>query len=337
MVAPRLAVLLPAYQAEPFLERALASVLAQDYDRFEVVVVDDGSTDRTAALIHRAGASDARVRCITHHHNQGIVAALTTGLAAINVGTEYVARMDADDVMLPGRLAAQVQALDADSRLAALGSRVRMEPPGGGMDSYIDWLNSLCTPADIAGDIYVESPLCHPSVTLRATALRELGGYHDRAWSEDYDLWLRLHHAGWRLGTLDSVFHVWTDHPNRLTRTDSRCTRQALRECRAFYLARWLAGRPCRIWNAGRDGKRLARALEVHGVVITAFVDIDPRKIGGTRRNGVPVIAPRDLRTPRGGAGPIITAVGVKGARAGLRSDLTEMGYAEGVDFVCAA
>jgi len=108
-----------------------------------------------------------------------------------------------------------------------------------------------------------------------------------------------------------------------------------MREARAFYLAPRLArgGRPVVVWGAGPTGKRLARALEVHGVRTRRFVDIDPRKIGRTAR-GAPIVSPEALRA---GEDTLVVAVGVRGARELVRAHLVERGFVEGADFVCAA
>src|SRR5690606_24435607 len=121
------------------------------------------------------------------------VAALEAGRAAC--GGELIARMDADDVAHPARLAEQVAALDADPELAGLGCNVAMFPRrrvGQGMELYVRWLNGLADPAAVERERFVESPLVHPAALIRAAALEAVGGYVERGWPEDYDLWLRL-------------------------------------------------------------------------------------------------------------------------------------------------
>ncbi|MFT5434058.1 MAG: hypothetical protein ACI9OJ_004771, partial [Myxococcota bacterium] len=129
--------------------------------------------------------------------------------------------------------------------------------------------------------------------------------------------------------------HAWSDHPNRLTRTDPRYSRAAFIALKAHHLVR-KAGCDLRIWGAGRDGKRLARALEAEGARLHQFVDIDPKKIGGLRRGQVPVVGPDDIGPPDP-TRPLISAVGIPAARAEIRLQLTSRGYLEGRDFICAA
>src|SRR3974377_2223128 len=102
----------------------------------------------------------------------------------------FIARMDGDDVPLPGRLGAQLDAMDRNPRLGALGTLVEGFPHsaiGEGLRLYIAWQNAVVSPEDHAREIYVEAPLCHPSVMLRREALDRVGGYREVTWAEDYD------------------------------------------------------------------------------------------------------------------------------------------------------
>ena len=330
---PLVSVVMPFRDASGTVEEAVASILSQEGVALELVAVDDGSRDDGAERMRALGAGDARV-VLVQGEGKGIAAALTRGLAVAR--GDVVARMDADDVALPGRLARQVEALAADARLGAVGTRVEtLGACGEGMRLYVAWQNALVGPEDHARELFVEAPLCHPSVALRREALEAVGGWRDTPWPEDYDLWLRLDAAGWRLAKVPEVLVRWRQSPESLTFTDARCSQARFREAKALYLAPRLArgGRPVVVWGAGPTGKRLARALEVHGVRARRFVDIDPRKIGRTAR-GVPIVSPEALRA---GEDALVIAVGVRGARELVRAHLVERGFVEGADFVCAA
>src|ERR1051325_1151561 len=105
---PTVSVLLPVYNAERYLESALQSVLGQTFSDFEVIAVDDGSKDNSKKILERFAANDPRIRVISRP-NTGIVGALNDGLAVAR--GEFIARMDADDVALPGRFQAQLDYL----------------------------------------------------------------------------------------------------------------------------------------------------------------------------------------------------------------------------------
>ena len=332
-VRPLVSVVMPFRDASATIEEAAASILSQEGVELELVAIDDGSRDDGVERIRALAGRDPRVVCV-QGEGKGIAPALTRGLEGSRGA--IVARMDADDVALPGRLARQVEALAGDVRLGAVGTRVEtLGACGEGMRLYVAWQNGLVDPGDHARELFVEAPLCHPSVALRREALEAVGGWREAPWPEDYDLWFRLDAAGWRLAKVPEVLLLWRQRPGSLTVTDVRCSEARMREARAFYLAPRLAGggRPVVVWGAGPTGKRLARALEVHGVRTQRFVDIDPRKIGRTAR-GAPIVSPDALRA---GEDTLVVAVGVRGARELVRAHLVERGFVEGADFVCAA
>ncbi len=334
-MTPRISVLLPYRDAEGTLAEALGSVLDERGVAFEVVAIDDGSRDGGPALVARMASRDARVVPLAAGA-RGIAGALALGVDAAR--GELLARMDADDVSVPGRLAASAALLDASPELGAVGTRVDAFPDdalGEGTRRYVAWLNSLVSAADHDRDLFVESPLCHPSVMMRREALAAAGGYRDVPWPEDYDLWLRLHAAGWKLAKVPEVLLRWRHHARRATVTDPRYTLARFDELKGRYLAPRLvrAGRPIAVWGAGKTGKRIGRALARNGVAPALYVDIDPRKIGGVAQ-GAPVVAPAGLPRDRY---TVVVAVGAPGARDIVRGRLDGAGFVEGRDYVCAS
>lgn len=324
-----LSVLLPFRDAAATIREALASVLCEREVPLEVIAVDDGSEDEGARVVE--GFGDARVRLL---RTEGIGVARATALAANAARFSLLARMDADDVSLPGRFAAQVAAL-RDERLSVVGTLVEaFGEVGEGARLYVEWLNGIVTPEDHAREIFVESPLCQPSVAIRRAALEAVGGYRESVGPEDYDLWLRLHAAGHRLAKVPQPYLRWRHHARRATHVDPRCALPQFALQKAPFLAARLrdSGRDVVVWGAGKTGRRLARALEAHGVFPSAFVDIDPRKIGGVAR-GVPIIDPAMLDA----RAVVVVAVGARGARAIVRGRLRARELVEGVDFVCAS
>lgn len=334
-VRPLVSVLLPYRDAEATLEEAIESVLAERDVDLELCAADDGSTDGGPAIVARIAARDPRVVPIATG-GLGIAGALARA-AAIARG-EFLARMDSDDISVNGRLARQADALHRDPDLAVVGARVEAfaaGPVGEGMLRYVAWLNALITPADHTREIFVESPLCHPSVTIRRRALEAVGGFRDTRWPEDYDLWLRLDAAGLPMAKIPDLGLRWRHRPGRATFADPRYAISRFLEAKAPYLAARLRGSPLplAIWGAGKTGRRLAAALAPHGVRPALFVDIDPRKIGRAAQ-GAPIVDPSRLER---GRFMVVTAVGARGARALIRAHLEGEGFVEGPDYLCAS
>ncbi len=329
---------MPVFNAAATCDHALASLVAQTFADFEVIAVDDGSTDASLTQLQRWAARDSRIRVIVAPH-RGLVQALNHGLD--HCSGEYVARMDADDWSHPERLHRQRLLLCEQSDISVAGCLVEAFPPqqvGEGFRIYLDWLNALVQPADIAREIFIESPIVHPSAMMYREELLSLGGYQDHGWPEDYDLWLRYHTAGKRFAKVPAPLFRWREHPARMTHTDSRYSVENFIRAKARYL---LDG-PLRtrtnpiIWGAGKTGRRLAKHLERGGRQPHCFVDIAPDKIGGTLRRA-PIIAPCELPTHwHSLSRPILlVAVASRGARQLIRAHLRGLSLTEARDFYC--
>ena len=337
---PRISVVLPAYQADATLGAAIASILAQTDPGFELIVVDDGM----GGLAARAADLDPRIRVVSFARNRGIVAALNAGLEAAR--GELIARMDADDLAHPERLAKQRAWLDARPELGLVGCLVAHAPhvadttgPAApdtrGYALYVDWLNGLVTPDAIALGAFVESPFAHPSVMFRRSLVATHGGSRAGEFPEDYELWLRWLAAGVRMGKVPEVLLTWRDRPERLSRTDPRCGIEALYRVKAPFLAAWLKARGHHaivLWGAGKTSRQRAAALVEQGIRIVGFIDVDPRR---THSRDLPITYCEDLGGP---AGPfVVSYAGKRGGSAIVRACLAPRGWVEGVDYLIAA
>jgi glycosyltransferase involved in cell wall biosynthesis len=333
---PQVSVLLPCYNAAAHLAGTLANLIAQTHPDFEVVSVDDGSTDETPTILKSWASRDARFRTLSLPHG-GIIPALNAGMEACRGA--YIARMDADDLAHPERLTLQAAFLDEHPGTALVSSLVEGFPKEElreGFRIYIEWLNSVISDEDVRREIYVESPFAHPSVMFRREQVLALGGYQERGWAEDYDLWLRMAQSGARFAKLPRMLLQWREHPERLTRTDGRYSLENFLRAKAHYLA----ADPLKdrdaviIWGSGMTGRRLSKHLQRAGVPLTAFIDIDPKKIGRSRR-GLPILAPEELlpEWKRHTNPALLAAVGARGARELIRQRLLALGFNEGSDW----
>jgi hypothetical protein len=204
------------------------------------------------------------------------------------------------------------------------------------MRGYVAWLNSLLTHEEIVRDLFVESPLAHPSVMMRADVLRDLGGYRAFDGPEDYDLWLRAHARGWRFGKREEVLLDWRDRPGRLTRRDPRYATERFRELKLEALERGPlhAGRGVVVWGAGPVGKGWSRALRARGHRVAAFVEVHPRRLG-QRIHGVPVVPVSEAAVIADALH--LAAVGQPGAREEIRRQAARLGLRDGSDLIAVA
>jgi GT2 family glycosyltransferase len=251
--------------------------------------------------------------------------------------------MDADDLAHPERLVRQVEYLEKHSDIAAVGSLVEGFPADTlreGFQVYIDWLNRLVTPEAIAREIYIESPIAHPSIMIRRSWLERMGGYEEHGWPEDYDLWLRMHLAGAKFAKVEEILVYWREDPQRLTRTDSRYSVENFIRAKAHYLCQGPLSEyeAVIVWGAGQMGRRISKHLQRKGAPIQAFIDVDPKKIGRELR-GRPVYArealPELLESPSKTV--VLAAVSSRGARELIREHLNGLGLREGIDWWAVA
>jgi len=335
VLAPAISVLIPAYDAARTLASALESLQRQSQTDWECIVVDDGSRDRTPEIAAAFARRDARVRLVECRHG-GIVAALQAGIAECRA--PLIARFDADDLMSRRRLELQREALERCPALAAVGCHVRLFPRAAlreGRLGYEAWLRSIDTPEQLEREAFVECPLAHPTLLIRRSVLLDFV-YRDRGWPEDYDLVLRILHAGQRLGVVPQRLLHWRDSAGRLSRVSERYSQAAFVECKAEFLASGFLAESDRylLWGFGDTGKALANALARRGKHPEAIIELHPGRLG-QRIRGVPVVPPAALRGAS--SRPLIVSVAGVGPRTEIRQALSAMGFCELRDYVCAA
>ena len=329
----RVSILLPARNAAATLDACLASISRQTDAAWECIVVDDGSTDATAGIARAAASRDSRFRVVSTPH-RGLIAALNEGLT--HCRAPVIARMDADDLMHRERIAAQAEALDAHVSLGAVGCHVRLFPRrelSPRLIEYESWLNGLRSADDVVRDVFIECPIAHPTLMIRREHIA--AGYRDCGWPEDYDLVLRLLAGGCRIGVVPRRLLSWRDGPTRLSRVNGRYGIDRFTACKAAFLATGYLSAPGYVlWGYGGTGRSLRRALAAHDRTPSHIVEIKATRIG-QRIHGAPVIPIAGLPALRGR--PLVVSVARSGPRGEIRAALAEMGFVEGVDYVCAA
>jgi glycosyltransferase involved in cell wall biosynthesis len=205
---PTVSILLPFYNARRYLAGAARSMLAQTFEDFELLLMDDGSSDGSKAIADELAATDPRVRVISGP-NKGRSRTLNEGIALAQ--GEFIARMDADDLSLPTRLQRQVEYLREHPECVCVGTRVTLIDP---YDSPLSTPEHKLTHDEIDAELLrgIGWAIVHPAATMRTDAVRRVGGYRAQFNdSEDLDLFLRLGEVG-RLANLPEPLVQYRQH-----------------------------------------------------------------------------------------------------------------------------
>lgn len=207
-MSPIISVILPVFNAEKYIKEAVQSIIDQTFGDFELIIINDGSTDGSLEILEQFKALDKRVVLITRE-NQGLVKTLNEGVSIAS--GQWIARMDADDIALSNRFECQMQWL-MQNNLDICGSWVSLF---GTADKRI--LKHSQTDAAIKMEMLFGTPFAHPSVIMKKELVKKL--LYDIAWEkcEDYDLWERAARAGWRMGNVPKVLLLYRQHSSQVS------------------------------------------------------------------------------------------------------------------------
>ena len=189
MARDDISVVMAVHNGERYLAQAIDSVLGQTRREFEFVIVDDGSTDATAAILHAYCAADDRIYVLVNSDRQGLAGCLNRAIA-VSSG-RFIARMDADDIALPCRLAVQADTLDAHPGIAVVGSNA-ININETNERTGRTWVPQR--PDTIKATCLVENPFVHPSVMIRRDVLSNFGLTYDETFpvTQDFRLWSQI-------------------------------------------------------------------------------------------------------------------------------------------------
>lgn len=328
---PAITVVLPYFNAEKTLGSAVESVLRQTFSDFELILVNNNSTDGSERIAEHFASLDPRVRLV-EEKRQGVAFASNIGFELASA--PLLARMDADDEMFPVRLEKQADYLNSRKAIGLVGGQVEYhgEAANEGFRHYVEWSNSLTRPEDLFTNRFVELPIVNPTIMFRKKLFEKHGGYIDGEFPEDYEMILRWMENGVVMGKINLPVLKWYDRPKRLTRTDPRYSETAFYQMKSRYLTNYLTASSkdrIWIWGAGKLSRRRSSILEHHGIQIKGYIDIKPRNLS------VPCIDYSEI--PDRGNIFILSYVSNRGKREEIKKYLLGRGYIEGRDFLLVA
>jgi len=290
-------IIIPFKNTKQYLSACLESIIVQTHTDWEVLAVDDSSSDSSNDLVFDFTQKDQRIR-LFQNKGQGIIPALQTGYA--HAKGDFITRMDSDDIMTPNRLQVMVQSLKAYGKGHLAVGQVRYFSDRGISDGYARyerWLNRLTSEAKNYSEIYKECVIPSPCWMAHRDDFEACGGFEPNRYPEDYDLTFRFYEKGLKIIPCSELLHLWRDYDTRTSRTHEHYAQNYFLDIKFHYFLKLDYDPDCSlvIWGAGFKGKTLAKKAIDQKIPFTWLCD-NPNKIG-KKIYGQPLVHFRALET----------------------------------------
>ena len=279
---PLISVIMPVQNTENYLATCLNSIQAQSYINWELIAVDDQSTDSSYAILQRYSKLDKRIRVIKNT-GKDLIEALKTGYA-VSMGA-YITRMDSDDIMPKDKLSELLKPLlGAGVGHITTGQVMYFREDaalGDGFRKYANWLNAVNTQGQYWNEIFKECVIPSACWMIDRRDFDKIGAFHSRMYPEDYDLCFRMYQNRLKVIGVEKILHHWRDRADRASRTKEayQDNRFFDLKCHYFLSLDYKSERTLYLWGAGKNGKDLAKILIQSHVPFTWVTD-NSKKIG---------------------------------------------------------
>ncbi|RPG30995.1 MAG: glycosyltransferase [Muricauda sp. TMED12] len=277
----KVSIIIPFKNTAHYLPECLDSIVNQSYTDWEVLAVNDNSTDESYELLTSYSNKDERIK-VFQNKGSGIIPALQTGYAKSNGA--FVTRMDSDDIMRPNRLEVMVNSLhETGPGYIAVGQVKYFSDRGisNGYERYEEWLNGLTSTGNNFDEIYKECVIPSPCWMVHREDFEKCEGFKPQRYPEDYDLTFRFYEQGFKIIPCDPVLHMWRDYDTRTSRTHEHYAQNYFLDIKLHYFLKLNHDRtrPLVVWGAGFKGKKIAKGLKKQGLEFVWLCD-NPKKIG---------------------------------------------------------
>lgn len=331
MQDPLVSILIPFKDTARFLPECLDSILNQEYTQWEVLAINDHSTDDSWEVVNTFVEKDSRIS-VFKNGGKGIIDALRTAYAE-SQGI-FITRMDSDDVMSPNKLQVLVQSLLKKGKGHLAVGQVRYFSDRGisnGYERYEQWLNGLTLSGSNYSEIYKECVVPSPCWMAYREDLDACGAFDPNRYPEDYDLTFRFYEKELSCIPCNQVLHYWRDYDTRTSRTSEHYAQNYFLEIKLHYFLKleYDTKRPLTIWGAGNKGKEIAKGLLKRNIAFFWLCD-NPKKIGKSIY-GMEMLhytALQGLKNPQS----IVTVANEK-AQKMIRDYFLELGQKSGKDY----
>lgn len=283
----KISILLPFRNAAPWILETIQSIRTQTHQDWELLAINDHSTDETASLIQTI--NDPRIQLVTNS-GEGIIPALQTGLAASN--GKFTTRMDADDLMPNNKLELLLSCMDGHRTIASGKVRYFSDVEiSEGYKKYEEWLNERCTQNDHFDHVYRECVIASPNWLATTAALKEDRIFDQLKYPEDYDMTFLWKKHQYKVEVVNAITHLWREHPNRTSRNSDVYQQASFFRVKLDWFRKSEQGKTLGVFGVGPKGKlvvdSLKDAFEIHwfdhnyeryGAPVNDIIIEDPRK-----------------------------------------------------------
>ncbi len=281
MKSALVSILIPFKNTAQFLPECLTSVINQTYQHWEVIAVDDNSSDESTAIVSAFTEKHPKIRLLSNQGN-GIIPALQTAYKASH--GEFITRMDSDDIMKPNKLEIMVDSLLAKGEGHVAVGQVKYFSERGisnGYERYEKWLNNLTQNGTNYSEIYKECVIPSPCWMTYKNDLEQCNAFYPNRYPEDYDLTFRFYENKLQCIPCAKVLHFWRDYDTRTSRTSEHYAQNYFLDIKLHYFLKldYDYSRPLVIWGAGNKGKFIAKKLIDQNIDFYWICD-NPNKVG---------------------------------------------------------
>ena len=281
MLIPLISILVPFKNTVEFLSECLDSICNQTYQNWELIIVNDHSTDNSLSVVTKYAEVEPRIK-VYPNEGSGIIQAMRTAFK--HSKGELITRMDSDDIMTSNKLKVLSQLLlkHGEGHVAIGHVKYFSEKGiGDGYDRYAKWLNTLTTQGSNFTEIYKECVIPSPNFMVHREDLINCGDFQPDLYPEDYDLTFRFYKHGLKCIPCDQLTHYWRDYSTRTSRTHKHYNNNFFLEIKINYFLELAfdVKRSLTVWGAGAKGKAIARHLVQKEVPFYWICD-NPKKIG---------------------------------------------------------
>ncbi|MEH6536042.1 MAG: glycosyltransferase family 2 protein [Psychroserpens sp.] len=281
MQKPLISILTPFQNTAQYLPECIESIINQSYPHWELLIVDDHSTDKSHDIVLAFADKDKRIKLLKNT-GTGIIDALR--LAFSKSQGNYITRMDSDDIMHSEKLEVMLKDLQTHGKQhIALGlvKYFNANGIGDGYAKYESWLNGLTRKGQNYSEIYKECVIPSPCWMLHRDDFLACGAFTPNRYPEDYDLTFRFYTKNMKCIPSQNLLHYWRDYSTRASRTHEHYAENHFLELKVDYFLElnYNPLRPLTIWGAGKKGKKVAQLLKRKQVPFIWICD-NPKKIG---------------------------------------------------------